>query len=76
MCYVVLKYMKCSVSAMWMWWSCNEYFFTYLYDLLQKYGTEINKINLHNEMWWWWSWNNKICKNLSVLILKNDKLMM
>ena len=23
MCCVVLKYMKCSVSAMWMWWSCN-----------------------------------------------------
>ena len=26
MCYVVLKYMKCSVSVMQVWWSCNVYF--------------------------------------------------
>ena len=25
MCCVVLKCMKCTVSVMWMWWSCNEY---------------------------------------------------
>ena len=36
MCYVVLKYMKCSVSVMWMWWSCNEYVLQYLFDYQRK----------------------------------------
>ena len=38
---MVLKCMKCSVSAMWMWWSCNVNVFTIFVQLLVKNGIEM-----------------------------------
>ena len=44
MCCVVLECIECSASAMWIWWSCNEYVLQYLFDYRCKNGNEINKI--------------------------------
>ena len=36
--------MKCSASAMWMWWSCNEYVYNICLIISVKNGNGINKI--------------------------------
>ena len=41
MCCVVLKYIECSATVMWMWWSCNAYV---LQSLCEKNGIENIKI--------------------------------
>ena len=41
---MVLEYIKCSASAMWMWWSCNEYVYNICSIISAKNGFEINKI--------------------------------
>ena len=48
MCCMVLEYMKCSASAMWMWWSCNEYVYNICSIIGAKNGIEINKIYCYN----------------------------
>ena len=44
MCCVVLEYTKCSVSAMWMWWSCDEYVYNICLIISAKNGNETNEI--------------------------------
>ena len=44
MCCAVLKYMKCSATVMWLWWSCKAYILHSLCDIYAKNGIELLKI--------------------------------
>ena len=67
MCCMVLKCMKCTVSVMWMWWSCNEYVYNICSIMGAKNGMEINKIyfTMCSGLVM-----NKMCKNPSNLTVK------
>ena len=43
---MVLEYIECSATVMWLWWSCNAYFSQSLYDIYAKNG--IASIKLYN----------------------------
>ena len=65
--------MKCNVSAMWMWWSCNEYFYifvAYLCDLWQNNGVEMNKIYCYTKCGSGGLEMKQKCEILSILMVK------
>ena len=41
MCCAVLKYIECSATVMWLWWSCNACILQSLCDICTKNGIEI-----------------------------------
>ena len=62
--------MKCSASAMWMWWSCNEYVYNICLIISAKNGNENNKICYTVKCGGNGLVMSKICKILIVLVLK------
>ena len=44
MCCMVLEYIKCTVTVMQLWWSCDEYVLQYLCSKSAKNGNENIKI--------------------------------
>ena len=70
---MVLEYMKCSASAMWMWWSCDEYVYNICSIISAKNGNRNIKIYCTLKCSGDGLVMIKICKVLH-FNMKNDKL--
>ena len=44
MCCMVLEYIECTVTVMWMWWSCDECVLQYFCSKSAKNGNKNIKI--------------------------------